>query len=68
MHSPIMLICNMMRLISLLLLGLGACVECVVMWSSLSVCKVGLVAYADTVVVVTVMHVLLLFIGSVYVE
>ena len=32
---------------------------CVVMWSSLSVCKVVLVAYVDTVVVMTVMHVLL---------
>ena len=54
-----MLTCNMMRFISLLLLGLGACVVCVVMWSSLSVCKVVLVAYVDMVVVVTVMHVLL---------
>ena len=58
-HSPIMLICNMMRFISLLLLGLDACGVCVVMWSSLSVCKVVLVTYVDTVVVVTVMHVLL---------
>ena len=56
-HSPIMLTCNMMRFISLLLLGLGACVVCVVMWSSLSVCKVVLVAYVD------VMHVLLFLVN-----
>ena len=54
-----MLTCNIMRFISLLLLGMGACVVCVVMWSSLSVCKVVLGAYVDMVVVVTVMHVLL---------
>ena len=59
MNSPIMLTCNIMRFISLLLLGLDACVVCVVMWSSLSVCKVVLVAYVYTVVAVTVIRVLL---------
>ena len=68
MNSPIMLTCNMLRFISLLRLSLGACVVCVVMGSSLSVCKVVLVAYVDTVVVMTVVHVLLFFIGRVYVE
>ena len=46
-----------MRFLSLLLLGLCACLVSVVIWS---VCEVVLVHYVDLVVVVTVMHVLLL--------
>ena len=44
-----------MRFLSLLLLGLCACVVC----SHVVVCEVVLVLYVDAVVAVTVMHVLL---------
>ena len=48
----------MMRMLSLLLLDLCACVVSVVMWLYLA-CEVVLVPYVDVVVVVTVMCVLL---------
>ena len=54
-----MLTCSMMRFLSLLLLGLGACAVSVVIWSALVVCEVVLVPYVDAVVDVTVMRVLL---------
>ena len=54
-----MLTCSMIKFISLLLLGLCACVvsmSCGRIWY---VCKVVLAPYADAVVAVTVMRVLL---------
>ena len=54
-----MLTCNMMKFLSLLLLGMCPCVVSVVMWSFWSVCEVVVVPYADVVVAVTVMSVLL---------
>ena len=49
----------MMRLISVLLLGVCACVVYVTMWSSWSVYEVVLVPSVDTLVAVTMMRVLL---------
>ena len=58
--SPFMLNCSVMRFLSLLLLGLCACVVFVVLWYLWSVCEVVVVPYVvGAVVAVTVMHVLL---------
>ena len=55
-----MLTCSMIRFLSLLLMGLCACVVFVVLWSPWSVCKVVVGPYdVGAVVAVTVMHVLL---------
>ena len=63
---PFMLTCNMMRFLSLLLLGLCPCVVSVVMWSSVvvcgrlwSVCEFVVLLYVDAVVAMNVMCVLL---------
>ena len=57
---PFMLTCSMMRFLSLLLLGLCACLLSVAMWCLFwSVYEVVSISYVGVVVVVTVMCVLL---------
>ena len=59
---PFMLTCSMIRFLSLLPLGLCACVVSLVMWSNLfCLCEVALVPYVDAVVAMTVMRVLLYY-------
>ena len=56
----------MMRFLSLLLLGLCACVVLVVLWSSLSVCEVVVVPYVVSAVVPVTVTLVLLFVLHVY--